>query len=39
MDAHGIAFRHQADHENPTEKDLLRNGRELIAAGYCMYGK
>ncbi|KAI7885356.1 fructose-1,6-bisphosphatase [Lichtheimia hyalospora FSU 10163] len=27
-----------ADHENPTEKDLLRNGRELIAAGYCMYG-
>ncbi|KAF7729035.1 Fructose-1,6-bisphosphatase [Apophysomyces ossiformis] len=26
------------DENNPTMADLIRSGRELIAAGYCMYG-
>ncbi|KAI9252923.1 fructose-1,6-bisphosphatase [Phascolomyces articulosus] len=26
------------DSENPNEKDVLRSGRNLISAGYCMYG-
>ncbi|KAI8149288.1 fructose-1,6-bisphosphatase [Fennellomyces sp. T-0311] len=27
-----------ADSNNPSAKDLLRSGRNMIAAGYCMYG-
>ncbi|KAI9313137.1 fructose-1,6-bisphosphatase [Dichotomocladium elegans] len=27
-----------ADPSKPTEKDLLRCGREIVCAGYCMYG-
>ncbi|KAG0164028.1 hypothetical protein DFQ28_009015 [Apophysomyces sp. BC1034] len=26
------------DEHNPNMKDLIRSGRDLIAAGYCMYG-